>query len=175
MEPEATVLDSSTYMKVDLQQPFDAGRTFDLVVCLEVVEHLHPDTTNVILDSIARHVGVDGTIMFSMAEPGQPGNGHINCLTIAEVLDLWASRGWFPDIAQTLGLRTIASMSWFRRNTLILRRGMDDNRSELLRRIGRMPFVWYGQPPGHRTIVFNEPFPELAMAYGIRPIPLTNP
>lgn len=168
METEATVLDAGTYVRADLQQPFDAGRKFDLVVCLEVVQHLHPDATDVVLDTIARHVAEGGTIVFSMAEPGQPGNGHINCRTISEVLDLWALRGWFPDVPQTLGIRAIASMSWFRRNTLILRRAADDGRSSQLRRIGQMPFIWYGQKPGHRTVAFDEPFPELPTAYGIR-------
>lgn len=171
MELEATVLDAGTYLKADLQHPFDAGRKFDVVICLEVVEHLHPDATGVILDTIARHVVDGGTIMFSMAEPRQPGNGHINCRTISEVLDLWASRGWFPDVAQTVGLRAIASMSWFRRNTLILRRVADDGRSGLLKRIGQMPFIWYGQKPGHRSVAFDEPFPKLTTAYGIRPTP----
>lgn len=175
MEPGATVLDVETYVKADLQQPFDAGRKFDLVVCLEVVEHLHADATGVILDTIARHATDDGTILFSMAEPGQPGNGHINCRTMSEVLDLWASRGWFPDVLQTLGLRAVASMSWFRRNTLILRREADDGRSTLLRRIGQMPFIWYGQVPGHRTVAFDEPFPELTTGYGIRRHPSTKP
>ncbi len=171
LEPDATVLDAMSYRKADLQRPFDAGRKFDLVVCLEVVEHLNPQATNVILDSIVRHARDDGTILFSMAEPGQPGNGHINCLGMSEVLDLWAARGWFPHVAQTLGLRAIASMSWFRRNTLILRRGSDDNRGELLRRIGQMPFIWYGQAPGHRKVAFDEPYPKLNSAYGIRPTP----
>jgi SAM-dependent methyltransferase/glycosyltransferase involved in cell wall biosynthesis len=174
LEPGATALDASMYVKADLQLPFDSGRKFDLVVCLEVVEHLHPETTDVILDSISRHAANPGTIMFSMAEPGQPGNGHINCRTISEVLDLWANRGWFPDVAQTLGLRAIASMSWFRRNTLILRRGSGDSRIDLLRRIGQMPFIWYGQAPGHRKVALDEPFPNRKSAYGIRP-PLTNP
>lgn len=171
LERDATVLDEATYRKADLQKPFDAGRTFDLVVCLEVVEHLHPETTDVILDSIARHAGDHGTILFSMAEPGQPGNGHINCRRMSEVLDLWAARGWSPDVAQTLGLRAVASMSWFRRNTLILRRGPDDSRGDLLRRIGKMPFQWYGQAPGHRKVAFDEPYPALDTAYGIRPTP----
>lgn len=175
MEPDATVLDATTYVKADLQLPFDAGRKFDLVVCLEVVEHLHPDSTDVLLDTIARHAAQGGTILFSMAEPGQPGNGHINCRSIADVLDLWALRGWFPDVAQTLGLRAVASMSWFRRNTLILRQSSGDAKGDALLRVGRMPFVWYGQAPGHRKYAFNEAFPDASTAYGVRPLPLTNP
>ncbi len=171
MERDATVLGAGTYVKADLQQPFDAGRTFDLVVCLETAQRVRPDATGDLLDTIPRHVAPSGTILFSMAEPGQPGNRHMNRRTMSDVLDLWAARGWFADEPQTLGLRALASLSWFRRNTLILRRAAADGGSSRLRRIGQMPFVWYGQRPAHRTVAFCEPFPELPTAYGIRPAP----
>ncbi len=71
LQQEATVLDAKSYAKADLQVPFDAERGFDLVVCLEVVEHIDPETSDVLFDSIARHA--KGQILFSMAETGQPG------------------------------------------------------------------------------------------------------
>lgn len=168
IEPEATVLDAAHYVKADLQQPFDAGRRFDLVVCLEVLEHLQPEATSVMLDTIARHVKDGACILFSMAEPGQPGHGHINCKTMSQVLDLWAERGWFPDGNLTLGLRAVASMSWFGRNTLLLRRREEAGASARLKRIGQMPFVWYGQGPGHRKAAFKEAYPAPGTGYGRR-------
>lgn len=166
IEPEATVLGPDQYRKVDLQEPFDAGRQFDLVICLEVLEHITPDTTGTALDTIARHARE--TIVFSMAEPGQPGNGHINCRDMDFVLTEWAQRGWYPELALTLGVRALSSMSWFRRNIVVLTRDMDVDgaASAHLRDIGSRPYKWWSQGPGLRDTAFVEGRPNMAVGYG---------
>lgn len=166
---EATVLDETTYLNADLQKPIDLERRFDLVVCLEVVEHVLPETTDVLLDNIARHA--NGIILFSMAEPGQPGNGHINCRSMEEVLDFWQKRGWQPDLALTLGARALSSMSWFRRNLVVLRSdGVGEAvaaRTALLR-ISELPYEWWGQQPGQRNYPFRERPTGSGAGYGLR-------
>lgn len=166
---DATVLPSGSYGKVDLQSPLDLDRTFDIVLCLEVAEHILPDSTEVLIDTVARHAR--DLIVFSMAEPGQPGNGHINCRTMSEVLDLWARRGWEPDLIDTLGIRALSTLSWFRRNLLVLKRSESwaDNglAGEALRNIGASQYIWYGQPAGVRPAAFQEPYPDPSRAYGV--------
>jgi SAM-dependent methyltransferase len=166
LERSATVLDDRTYITADLQAPFDAGRRFDLVLCLEVAEHVAPETTDILFDSIARNAR--DLIVFSMAEPGQPGNGHINCKPMAEVLALWQARGWTPDLAETLGVRALATLSWFRRNIVVLRRGLspDTAATEALARIGSLDFTWYRQESGPRQTAFEQPFPPPTVGYG---------
>ena len=159
----ATVLGAKEYAVRDLSKSIDLRRTFDLVICVEVVEHLEEQYEDKLLDTIARHAG--NRIIFSAAEPGQPGNGHINCKTISYWLERWASRGWIPDLMDSLGMRSLASLSWFRRNLLVLRQGnLDDHREALdvLGAIGARPFNWYGQLPGIREAPFIEPPPPLA-------------
>mgnify|MGYP001766475916 CR=1 FL=1 len=168
LDLSATVLDENTYRKADLQQPFDAGRRFDLVICLEVLEHLFPETGDILLDSIAAHA--TDTILFSMAEPGQPGNGHINCMTMDTVLGHWEKRGWFPDLAPTLGMRALSTMSWFRRNIVVLRKQRDTRHAdaaEKLRQIGSLDYKWYGQEPGMRSFAFQELLADTRHGYGI--------
>lgn len=167
LRQEATVLDSKSYTQADLQRPFDAGRKFDLVVCLEVVEHLEPETSDIMFDTIARHA--ESQILFSMAEIGQPGNGHINCKNISEVLWHWAKRGWQPDLAASLGIRALSSMSWFRRNIVLLNYTGETGSTpaaEALKAIGDLKYTWYSQSPGQRTIAFEEPYPVLKGGYG---------
>lgn len=167
LQQDSTVLDGKSYIKADLQEPFDAGRKFDLVVSLEVVEHINPAMSDVLFDSIARHA--KGQIMFSMAETGQPGNGHINCIDMSEVLSHWAKRGWQPDLAATLGLRGLSSMSWFRRNIVLLNCTGETGSTpaaEALRSIGDLNYAWYGQSPGHRVTAFAEPYPVAPKGYG---------
>ena len=139
-------------------------------MCLEVVEHLSPKSTATTFDSIARHA--KDVIVFSMAEPGQPGNGHINCMTIAQVLDQWALRGWRPDVALSLGLRAISTMSWFRRNLLVLRPQSHfaaDHSDSALRHIGNLEYTWYAQKPGIRRGPFLEDW--IAPEHGYAALP----
>lgn len=166
--PEATVLDEKSYRQVDLQESFDAGRKFDVAVCMEVVEHLNPQTTDTAFDSIERHA--ERAIVFSMAEPGQPGNGHINCRTMLEVLDDWADRGWYPDLNFSLGMRALSSMSWFRRNIVVLTRDATEPMiaKQALQTIGSFEYQWWPQDPGVRDFAFAEDYPEPPLGYGRR-------
>jgi hypothetical protein len=61
---------------VDLNRPFRLGRRFDLVLCLEVAEHLSPTSAEALIDSLTVH---GDTILFSAACPNQPGQNHFNC------------------------------------------------------------------------------------------------
>jgi len=162
-----TVLGDDQYIRHDLHLPLDLGKTFDLVLCLEVVEHLDPAATALAFDSIARHAR--DRIVFFVAEPGQPGHGHINCITMDRALDLWSERGWVPDLVETLGLRAVSTMSWFRRNLLVLRpvaAFRDETSSASLRSIAAMTYRWYGQDTGIRPTPFCERYPPGIQAYG---------
>jgi SAM-dependent methyltransferase len=59
----------------DLRKPVHLGRTFDLVWCFEVAEHIHFRFTDVFVQTIARHAPV---FVISAAPPGQGGEGHFN-------------------------------------------------------------------------------------------------
>ena len=67
----------------DLELGFDLNRTFDLVMSIEVAEHLSPAAAENFVTSLARH---GDFILFSAAIPFQPGTGHINC----QFPDYWA-------------------------------------------------------------------------------------
>ena len=122
----AAVLGDDEYLVRDLSQPLDLGRVFDLVVCTEVAERLDPRDADILLDSVTRHAGrtiiFSAADIFSAAEPGQPRRGHINCQPISHWLERFASRGWYPDLVDSLGIRALASMSRFRRTLVVLRR-----------------------------------------------------
>ncbi len=154
---EATVLTEAEYQAGNLGEPLDLKRIFDLVVCVEVAEHLDETASDTLLDSIARHSA--GVIVFSAAEPGQPGQGHINCRPIGDWLQRWSRRGWVPDLVETLGVRSLASLSWFRRNLVVLRNrdtGSEADGADVLSAIGERPFRWYAQEPGVRRMPFRE-------------------
>jgi len=60
----------------DLTKPWDLNKKFDVILCLEVAEHLDSTHANSLISSIVKH---GATIYFSAACPGQPGQHHVNC------------------------------------------------------------------------------------------------
>jgi SAM-dependent methyltransferase len=60
----------------DLRKPWDLNKKFDVVICLEVAEHLDSNHAETLIASLVKH---GTTIYFSAACPGQPGQHHVNC------------------------------------------------------------------------------------------------
>lgn len=61
----------------DLREPLDATGITDLSISLEVAEHMtRRQAENALIPTIVKHSG--DLIMFSAAQPGQEGTGHIN-------------------------------------------------------------------------------------------------
>ena len=63
----------------DLREPFDHGRKYQLISCIETAEHIEPEYAPVLVKSIASHM-IQGSILFwTAAGPGQDGIDHVNC------------------------------------------------------------------------------------------------
>ncbi len=58
------------FMARDLAQPFVLDRVFDLVICLEVAEHLPPESAGTFVNSLVK---LGPVILFSAAIPHQGG------------------------------------------------------------------------------------------------------
>jgi len=59
----------------DLEQPFDLNRKFDLVICLEVAEHLRPEVAQQFVSTLTK---LGDRVLFSAAIPYQGGQNHLN-------------------------------------------------------------------------------------------------
>jgi 2-polyprenyl-3-methyl-5-hydroxy-6-metoxy-1,4-benzoquinol methylase len=73
----------------DLRRLLDLKRSFDLVWCFEVAEHIHPTYVATFVDTLTRHAPV---IAVSAAPPGQGGEGHFNEQPQAYWIKLFATR-----------------------------------------------------------------------------------
>jgi SAM-dependent methyltransferase len=71
------------FQAADLTKPIGVGRVFDLVISLEVAEHLPASSSSVFVESLT---GLGPLVLFSAAIPLQGGNHHIN----EQWLDKWA-------------------------------------------------------------------------------------
>ncbi|MEJ1938736.1 methyltransferase domain-containing protein, partial [Nostoc sp. NIES-2111] len=68
-------IDGSKFIAHDLTKPFQCARKFDLVISLEVAEHLPEEAADIFVKTL---VSLGDYIIFSAAVPNQGGTGHIN-------------------------------------------------------------------------------------------------
>lgn len=66
---------NNCFIASDLMHPINLKRKFDLVLCLEVAEHLPSTKAQILIDTLTEHSDI---IIFSAAIPGQDGQNHIN-------------------------------------------------------------------------------------------------
>jgi SAM-dependent methyltransferase len=157
-EGRSRFLQPDEYVQVDLDKPFELGEPFDLVVCVEVVQHIPAQSEHIIISSITRHARE--RIVFSGARAGQHGAGHINCQPISHWLDLFASAGWHPCLFDSLALRSLSTFPWFRGNLVVFTKDGDGAAlaRERLMELEQQEIKWNKQRPA----VITHPFTETA-------------
>jgi 2-polyprenyl-3-methyl-5-hydroxy-6-metoxy-1,4-benzoquinol methylase len=107
--------------RVDIaSEKFTRGR-FDLGLCLEVLEHIPTDKSDAAVRNIAK---LCRTLVFSAAQPGQGGDGHINCQRREYWIAAFSGEGMFYDEAETQDLIHYMArgyhMGWLVNNVMIL-------------------------------------------------------
>jgi len=89
-----------------LTLPFDCGRKdmcpqlgpFDLVFSIEVAEHI-PKSLE---DQFIAYIASQGRfVIFSAAQPNQPGQGHVNCQPLEHWREAFAQRGFYFSHSET--------------------------------------------------------------------------
>jgi SAM-dependent methyltransferase len=85
IDPKLLRIPAERFTPHDLSKPFSAPRRYELVVSLEVGEHLPESAADVLVDTI---VGLGDVVVFSAAVPEQGGFRHINL----QWQDYWAEK-----------------------------------------------------------------------------------
>ena len=75
VDPKMLEIPADKFLALDLNQPLPIDQKFDLVVSLEVAEHLPPECAQIFVNSLTK-LGL--VILFSAAVPFQGGTNHIN-------------------------------------------------------------------------------------------------
>lgn len=111
----ARVPDSVLALQFDLRAPLRINRKFDLVMSIEVAEHIPGRHARNLVASICRHAG--GMVLFTAAPPGTPGDDHVNCRDRAYWDELFAERGFAFDAEQSRRLmefgQAAGAARWF--------------------------------------------------------------
>ena len=90
----------------DLRKPLVINKKFDLVICVEVAEHIMRSSSATLVSSICE--SAKGIIAFTAAPPGCPGDDHINCRPIEFWSELFLKHGFKVDHVMTKQLRSFA-------------------------------------------------------------------
>lgn len=112
---------------------FDGYYGADLTICLEVAEHIEEAKS---LDFVQQLCSSSDLIVFSAAQPGQGGKGHINCQPKEYWENLFNHYGFELDVDST---KTITErmkqgyhMGWLVNNLMVFRATEDKIHSELV-------------------------------------------
>ena len=101
----------------------------DIVVCLEVAEHIDESLAQQVIASVWRNSRPGATVIWSAAQPGQGGVGHINCQVPEYWRDLAIKQGFVPLPAIEADLHAWITagyhMGWFARNRQVWYRPHD--------------------------------------------------
>lgn len=102
--------------KADLTEKLDI-RPLDVVLCLEVGEHIPEQFQDVFLDNVTRLA--TKRVILSWGIPDQEGHGHVNCRTNNWVKVQMAQRGWRYEAAPSNDFRKAAELWWFRDTIMV--------------------------------------------------------
>lgn len=109
--------------QADLRQPLAINRTFELVICVEVAEHLPARAEKTLVASIAN--AASNRVLFSASGPGQDGDDHINLKPPEHWVALFRTHGFREDVDASIALRsemvTIGAPEWYQ-NLVVLER-----------------------------------------------------
>jgi SAM-dependent methyltransferase len=117
LDPKDAVCDPSVLQVTDLEAPFDLNRRFDLVVCLEVAEHLSSAAAERFVESLVRH---SSAVLFSAAIPFQGGHHHVNERFLSYWVTLFAKHAFQPlDIVRGRIWHDQQVLWWLRQNMVL--------------------------------------------------------
>jgi glycosyltransferase involved in cell wall biosynthesis/SAM-dependent methyltransferase len=101
----------------------------ELVLCLEVAEHIESNMNEKIAENITKLLLPGGTLIWSAAHPGQDGVGHINCQPKEYWIDQFEKQGLRRDIETENSLLSYITsgyhMGWFNLNGLVFKKPIE--------------------------------------------------
>lgn len=114
----ATLLfDKERFIELDLSRSFQMCQKFDLVMSLEVAEHLPPEQAGIFIQSLVK---ISPVVLFSAAIPGQGGLNHVNEQWPVYWAGLFQSHGYLCiDCLRKKIWNNSKVKFWFRQNMFL--------------------------------------------------------
>ena len=122
------------FLAADLEHPITLARQFDLAMSLEVAEHLSPEAADGFVDSLCNASEV---ILFSAAQPGQNGDGHINEQPLEYWIEKFNTHAYRPIEIKQHFKNDAGIASWYRNNLILfVHRGRYKDINEQINKMG---------------------------------------
>jgi cyclopropane fatty-acyl-phospholipid synthase-like methyltransferase len=110
--PNTETLSDGIGKVLDLSKPFYLGKKFDVVMSLEVGEHIPKEFEEQFIDNITKHAKKH--LIISWAVVGQGGDGHVNCANNDYIIGQIVDRGFKHNAKDSQTIRDAATnASWF--------------------------------------------------------------
>jgi len=106
------------FLETNLEEPIRLNREFDMVICLEVAEHLAPSAADTIVDSLT---SLGKTIVFSAATTKQGGQNHINEQDFAYWKEKFEKKGYrVLDVFRPVFWNESKVQWWYKQNMFLI-------------------------------------------------------
>lgn len=110
-------IEASRFVAADLRKPLDLQRRFELVLCLEVAEHLPATSAGILVESLTR---LGDLVLFSAAVPSQGGVCHVNEQWPAYWAKYFRTHGYVAaDVLRPRIWTNSRIAVWYRQNALL--------------------------------------------------------
>jgi SAM-dependent methyltransferase len=117
LDQEELKIPRTNFINANLSQKFNLNKNFDLLICLEVAEHLPESSSNILIDTLTNH---SDFILFSAAIPSQGGQNHINEQWPEYWSDRFSAKGYFAcNILRDKFWDNEEIEWWYRQNMVI--------------------------------------------------------
>jgi SAM-dependent methyltransferase len=117
VDRDLLAIPKENFIDFDLKSPIDLKRKFDLVISMEVAEHLPETVSESFVESLTRH---SDFVLFSAAIPKQDGTYHIN----EQFQDFWVEKfeghGYLPIDFLRKKLWSKKGIDWWYKQNMIL-------------------------------------------------------
>jgi len=152
-------IDRHEYIQMDLEKPFNLDRKFDLVLCIEVAEHLKEEAADELIESLVR---LGDLIIFSAAIPHQGGQNHLNEQWPQYWIKKFSSYGfYFHDVFREYFWNNENVFWWYKQNLFLVKKKsvplapeIENKRKEILNYIH--PELFHLKAESLRRIVDND-------------------
>jgi cyclopropane fatty-acyl-phospholipid synthase-like methyltransferase len=105
----------------DFSNLVDIGK-FELVLCLEVGEHIPKEYEQIFLDNVANASKKHICLSWALLHPRQWGTGHYNCQDNDYIINEMDKRGFRYDPVATGLIREIAKLSYLKKTIMIFKK-----------------------------------------------------